>query len=258
MFDPWAALMFLIRADTMPPRRHASSQNSQANDDIPPPPEALPPMRQSSSTRGSSFDDFKKLGSPYFSGILDEKGRGLDYEDKKFFDVIDCLMSKKASYAAFMLDKEAGHWWRMTKRLLEDQGLLFGLSVYSEVVDRTLIAEKDNEELHQYREQQRKRNRNDGAHGNQAQKRDIWFGIVQRVGNLYLGSLKRRIKMIAEARAQGRLEDIPIVSDYPDVFLEDLLGLPPEREVEFTMDLALGTAPISKALIGWHLWSLMS
>ena len=28
----------------MPPRRPASSQNSQANDDIPPPPEALPPM----------------------------------------------------------------------------------------------------------------------------------------------------------------------------------------------------------------------
>ena len=28
----------------------------------------------------------------------------------------------RSSYAAFMLDKEADHWWRMTKRLLEDQG----------------------------------------------------------------------------------------------------------------------------------------
>ena len=45
------------------------------------------------------------------------------------------------------------------------------LGVHSKVVDRALIAEKDNEELHQYREQQRKRNRNDGAHGNQTQKR---------------------------------------------------------------------------------------
>ena len=58
----------------MSPRRLASSQNSQANDDIPPPPEALPPMStgsngqgQSSSSRGSSFDDFKKLSPPYFS-----------------------------------------------------------------------------------------------------------------------------------------------------------------------------------------------
>ena len=35
-----------------------------------------------------------------------------------------------------------------------------------------------------------------------------------------------------------KLEDIPIVRDYLDVFPEDFLGLPPEREVEFTIDLA--------------------
>ena len=44
-----------------------------------------------------------------------------------------------------------------------------------------------------------------------------------------------------------KLEDIPIVRDYPDVFPKDLPGLPPDREVEFTIDLALETAPISKA-----------
>ena len=44
-----------------------------------------------------------------------------------------------------------------------------------------------------------------------------------------------------------KLEDIPIVRDYPDVFLEDLPGLPPKREVEFTIDLALRTTLISKA-----------
>ena len=43
--------------------------------------------------------------------------------------------------------------------------------MFLEVVDRALIAEKDNEELHQYREQQRKRNRSDGAHGNQVLKK---------------------------------------------------------------------------------------
>ncbi|RVW32976.1 hypothetical protein CK203_095563 [Vitis vinifera] len=35
--------------------------------------------------------------------------------------------------------------------------------------------------------------------------------------------------------------------DYPDVLPDDLLGLPPEREVEFTIDLAPETTPISKA-----------
>ena len=57
------------------------------------------------------------------------------------------------------------------KPYLKNKISILKLSVYSEVVDRALIAENDNEELHQYREQQSKRNRNEGAYGNQAQKR---------------------------------------------------------------------------------------
>ena len=45
------------------------------------------------------------------------------------------------------------------------------LSVYLEVVDRSLIIEKNNKELHQYKEQQTKKTTSDGLHGNQAQKR---------------------------------------------------------------------------------------
>jgi hypothetical protein len=35
---------------------------------------------------------------------------------------------------------------------------------------------------------------------------------------------------------------------FPDVFPEELLGMPPDREVELVIDLLLGTAPISKRL----------
>jgi hypothetical protein len=37
-----------------------------------------------------------------------------------------------------------------------------------------------------------------------------------------------------------------VVRDFPDVFPEELLGMPPDREVEFVIDLLPGTAPISK------------
>jgi hypothetical protein len=37
-----------------------------------------------------------------------------------------------------------------------------------------------------------------------------------------------------------------VVKDLPDVFLEELPGMPPDREVEFGIDLLPGTAPISK------------
>jgi hypothetical protein len=41
-------------------------------------------------------------------------------------------------------------------------------------------------------------------------------------------------------------EAISIVSEFPNVFLEELLGMPPERKVEFAIELIPGTAPISK------------
>jgi hypothetical protein len=37
-----------------------------------------------------------------------------------------------------------------------------------------------------------------------------------------------------------------VVRDFPDVFPEELPGMPPDREVEFVIDLLPGTAPISK------------
>ena len=134
----------------MPPRRSAYSQNSETNNDVPSPLEGLPPMnaeglyryletlvglvlRQTraietqtlgkpSSSRGSYFDDFKKLGHPYFSGTLDPtEAEAWILKIEKFFDVIDCSKKQKASYVTFMLDKEVDHWLRMIKRLLEDQ-----------------------------------------------------------------------------------------------------------------------------------------
>lgn len=42
------------------------------------------------------------------------------------------------------------------------------------------------------------------------------------------------------------VSDIPLVREFPEVF-EEVSGLPPEREVEFSIDLVPGTGPISIA-----------
>ncbi|XP_062091879.1 uncharacterized protein LOC133797823, partial [Humulus lupulus] len=42
-------------------------------------------------------------------------------------------------------------------------------------------------------------------------------------------------------------EDVPVVRDFLEVFPEDLPGLPPDREIEFVIELLPGTAPVSKA-----------
>ncbi|GJW79072.1 putative reverse transcriptase domain-containing protein [Tanacetum coccineum] len=44
-----------------------------------------------------------------------------------------------------------------------------------------------------------------------------------------------------------RLEDVPIVRDFPEVFPEDLSGIPPARQVEFQIDLVPGAAPVARA-----------
>ncbi|GKE25950.1 putative reverse transcriptase domain-containing protein [Tanacetum coccineum] len=46
---------------------------------------------------------------------------------------------------------------------------------------------------------------------------------------------------------EKRLEDVPTVQDFLEVFLEDLPGLPPSRQVEFQIDLVPGVAPVARA-----------
>jgi hypothetical protein len=42
------------------------------------------------------------------------------------------------------------------------------------------------------------------------------------------------------------LEEIRVVQEYPDVFLEELPSMPPDRDIEFIIELLHGTPPISK------------
>ncbi|GJV59453.1 putative reverse transcriptase domain-containing protein [Tanacetum coccineum] len=51
-----------------------------------------------------------------------------------------------------------------------------------------------------------------------------------------------------EDKSEGKqIKDVPIVWDFPEVFPEDLLGLPPTRPVEFQIDLIPGAAPVAQA-----------
>ena len=51
--------------------------------------------------------------------------------------------------------------------------------------------------------------------------------------------------MIEMEKARPSVSDIPTVSDFPDVFPEELPGLPPQREIEFAIDVVPGATPAS-------------
>ncbi|GJV93325.1 hypothetical protein Tco_1541138 [Tanacetum coccineum] len=48
-------------------------------------------------------------------------------------------------------------------------------------------------------------------------------------------------------KSKKRLEDVPVICDFLEVFPDDLPGLPPSRQIEFKIDLVSGAAPVTRA-----------
>ncbi|WVZ80915.1 hypothetical protein U9M48_028350 [Paspalum notatum var. saurae] len=57
---------------------------------------------------------------------------------------------------------------------------------------------------------------------------------------------QKHIKATVNATKLQEIKKIPVVREFPDVFPEELPGLPPDRDVEFKIDLVPGTAPVSR------------
>ena len=97
--------------------------------------------------------------------------------------------------------------------------------------------------------------------GNKSEKRIFFRGEEQLGRHPSLISYIKAAKYLRQGcqgylasvvEAEGEKADINpasvrVVSEYLDVFLEELLGLPPMRDTEFVIDLLQGTTPISKA-----------
>nr|GEW36685.1 hypothetical protein [Tanacetum cinerariifolium] len=54
-------------------------------------------------------------------------------------------------------------------------------------------------------------------------------------------------QVVEKEPTERRLEDVPVICKFPNVFLEDLPGLPPPRQVEFKIELVPGAAPMTRA-----------
>ncbi|GJV10245.1 putative reverse transcriptase domain-containing protein [Tanacetum coccineum] len=64
---------------------------------------------------------------------------------------------------------------------------------------------------------------------------------IERGCHLFLAHVTEKKKF------EKRLEDVPVICDFPEVFPDDLQGLPPPRQVEFKIDLVSGAAPVARA-----------
>jgi hypothetical protein len=57
-----------------------------------------------------------------------------------------------------------------------------------------------------------------------------------------------RIKASLHYVVEKKIEDIHVVREFPNVFPDDLSGMPPERAIKFKIELQPGTTPIAKSL----------
>ncbi|KAL8108992.1 hypothetical protein AgCh_025186 [Apium graveolens] len=64
--------------------------------------------------------------------------------------------------------------------------------------------------------------------------------------DIILGCEAYLAHMVDTKKETPTLDEIPIVREFPDLFPEELPGLPPDREIEFSIDLILGAEPVSK------------
>ncbi|GKF56546.1 hypothetical protein Tco_0166886 [Tanacetum coccineum] len=55
------------------------------------------------------------------------------------------------------------------------------------------------------------------------------------------------VTMDCNGEEEVRREEIPVVREFPEVFPEDLPGLPPIHQVEFQIDLILGATLVARA-----------
>jgi hypothetical protein len=84
----------------------------------------------------------------------------------------------------------------------------------------------------------------------------VVFDLNQRVVELRLPASEDRVSLLIPSdptspvamnvEVSSNLTSILVVREFPDIFPDDLPGLPPDRDVEFTIELEPSTAPISR------------
>ncbi|GJT83537.1 hypothetical protein Tco_1057879 [Tanacetum coccineum] len=79
---------------------------------------------------------------------------------------------------------------------------------------------------------------------------ELFTGLSQIRSRNLCGKKKVRIPLEAilsssneQESKEKRLEDVPVIQDFPEVFPDELPGLSPPRQVEFLIDLIPGAAP---------------
>ncbi|XP_070039654.1 uncharacterized protein [Nicotiana tomentosiformis] len=80
---------------------------------------------------------------------------------------------------------------------------------------------------------------------NNAMPKGRFISYLKATKMIRKGCIYHLIRVTDTTAEVPTLESVPIVNKFPDVFLDELLGIPPDREIDFGIDMMPGTQPIS-------------
>ncbi|KAK1425082.1 hypothetical protein QVD17_20426 [Tagetes erecta] len=85
------------------------------------------------------------------------------------------------------------------------------------------------------------------VYGEKPEQRVKLVSCAKAHRSLQRGCMAYLAYVMSSEKDERRIEEVPVVSDFADVFPDELPGLPPHRQVEFRIDLVPGAAPIAKS-----------
>lgn len=83
--------------------------------------------------------------------------------------------------------------------------------------------------------------------GSKLKARPAIISAIQAKKDIACGADAFWVQVVATPSKKKSVVDIPVVDEFPDVFMEELPGLPLVRDMEFVIDLEPGAAPVHKA-----------
>ncbi|KAI3772831.1 hypothetical protein L6452_04025 [Arctium lappa] len=84
------------------------------------------------------------------------------------------------------------------------------------------------------------------VYGDRRDKKSCLISMIKDKRCLVKGCVGFLPYVVDAKKEKKGLESVPVVSEYPEVFPEDLTTLPPDRQVEFRIDLVPGETPIAR------------
>ncbi|KAF5465159.1 hypothetical protein F2P56_015188 [Juglans regia] len=83
--------------------------------------------------------------------------------------------------------------------------------------------------------------------GSKLKVRLLIISAIQAKRDIACGADAFLVQVVSTPSEKKSLADIPVVGEFLDVFVDELPGLPPVRDIEFLIDLEPGAAPVHKA-----------